>query len=178
VKGADLVLDIQEIGGSYVNEFPAMLSCSLASADAVLLVFSVSDLASFEEASRLRDLVQQQRGEELPLVVVGNKTDLTRQITSEEAEATVLCDWENGYVECCAKDNLNIAAIFKALLIETKQVVRLPASPSTMTRRQSLPQVPAFRRLQKQHTVPPAASPSGRRRISIGPSRPDSCRQQ
>jgi hypothetical protein len=26
----------------------------------------------------------------------------------EEAEATVVFDWENGYAECSAKDNINI----------------------------------------------------------------------
>ena len=146
--GTALGLDIQDTGGSYVDEFPAMLACSLASADAVLLVYSVSDLATFEEVSRLRDLVHQQRGEELPLVVVGNKTDLARQIPREEAEATVLCDWENGYVECCAKDNLNIPAIFRALLVQAKSpLLLLPsikAAAPTLRRRQSMPQIPAF----------------------------------
>ena len=57
IKGVKLNLDIQDTGGNYVDEFPAMLKCSLASADAVLLVYSVSELESFEEVSRLRDLV-------------------------------------------------------------------------------------------------------------------------
>jgi GTPase SAR1 family protein len=152
-----------------------MLSCSLASADAVLLVFSVSDLASFEEASRLRDLVQQHRGEELPIVVVANKTDLARQITREETEATVLCDWENGYVECCAKDNLNIVAVFKALLVEAKSPLLLPSNrPAALTRRRSMPQIPVF--TVELRTAPPPTV--GRRRSSLLAFRRDSCAQQ
>ena len=46
--------------------------------------------------------MHRERGEDLPLMVVGNKTDLPRQIIREEAEVTVLMDWENGYQECFA----------------------------------------------------------------------------
>ena len=193
--GTALSLDIQDTGGSYVDEFPAMLACSLASADAVLLVYSVNDLATFDEVSRLRDLVHQHRGEELPLVVVGNKTDLARQIPREEAEATVLCDWENGYVECCAKDNLNIPAIFRALLVKAKSpLLLLPstkAAAPTLRRRQSMPQIPAFLHPSSSSstssTSPPSSfsaststSPmSGKRRRSLMPqARPDSCSTQ
>ena len=49
IKGVKLNLDIQDTGGSYVDEFPAMLKCSLASADAVLLVYSVNDINGFGE---------------------------------------------------------------------------------------------------------------------------------
>ena len=126
-----------------------MFTCSLASADAVLLVYSVAELDTFDEVSRLRDLVQQQRGDSLPLVVVGNKTDLERNISREEAEATVNLDWENGYVECCAKDNKNIQAIFRALLVQAKSPLLFErtaicsphVAPPGMKRRQSLPQV-------------------------------------
>ena len=116
VGGCELALNIQDTGGSYVDDFPAMVGVSLASADAVLLVFSVADLHSFEEVARLRDLLQSVKGEETPIVVVGNKTDLPREITKEEVEATVMLDWENGYMECCAKDNINISAVFKEIL--------------------------------------------------------------
>ena len=150
VGTSKISLDIQDTGGSYVGDFPAMVKCSLASADAVLLVYSVACLDSFDYLSGLRDLVQQERGEGMPVVVVGNKTDLERQIPREEAEATVLCDWENGYVECCAKDNLNVPAIFRALLVQAKFSFQASSSPSLISRRQSLPQIPVFSRLQSR----------------------------
>jgi len=160
VGGCELTLNIQDTGGSYVDDFPAMVDVSLASADAVLLVYSVADLRTFEEVSRLRDLVHSVKGEDIPIVVVGNKTDLPREITKEEGEATVMLDWENGYMECCAKDNININAVFKEILNQAKSrfdftnpVGRLhgssPGTPLVMRRRQSLPQVPTFNRLMK-----------------------------
>lgn len=180
IKGIKLNLDIQDTGGGYVDEFPAMLKCSLASADAVLLVYSVDDIDSFDEVSRLRDLVHLQRGEEMPLVVVGNKTDLERQIPREEAEATVLCDWENGYVECCAKDNLNVTAVFRALLVQAK--FSFQSSPSVINRRQSLPQIPVFSRLQSREGSSgglPNTSPLAKRRASMAANgRRNSCKTQ
>ena len=195
VGNSKISLDIQDTGGSYVEDFPAMVKCSLASADAVLLVYSIANLNSFDYLSRLRDLVQQERGEEMPLVVVGNKTDLERQIPREEAEATVLCDWENGYVECCAKDNLNVTAVFRALLVQAKSPLLLMPSVQVpapvMRRRKSLPQITALSVVQ-QSPPPPlgARARLSKRRGSLIPmptntvvsprmgKRCGSCRQQ
>ena len=195
VGNSKISLDIQDTGGSYAEDFPAMVKCSLASADAVLLVYSIANLNSFDYLSRLRDLVQQERGEEMPLVVVGNKTDLERQIPREEAEATVLCDWENGYVECCAKDNLNVTAVFRALLVQAKSPLLLMPSVQVpapvMRRRKSLPQITALSVVQ-QSPPPPlgARARLSKRRGSLIPmptstvvsprmgKRCDSCRQQ
>ena len=183
VGTSKISLDIQDTGGSYVEDFPAMVKCSLASADAILLVYSIANLDSFDFLSRLRDLVQQERGEGMPLVVVGNKTDLERQIPREEAEATVLCDWENGYVECCAKDNLNVPAVFRALLVQAK--FSFHPSPSVINRRQSLPQIPVFSRLQSREGnapgsgLPANSSPLTKRRASMATNgRRNSCKTQ
>ena len=198
VGTSKISLDIQDTGGSYVGDFPAMVKCSLASADAVLLVYSVACLDSFDYLSGLRDLVQQERGEGMPVVVVGNKTDLERQIPREEAEATVLCDWENGYVECCAKDNLNVPAIFRALLVQAKSPLLLMPSIQApvplMRRRKSLPQISALSVVQQcpQPVLGAKGSRLSKRRGSLMPTsmpsinsvspkmnkRRDSCRQQ
>ena len=90
------------------------------------------------------------------MVIVGNKTDLERTTSKEELEATVMFDWENGYVECCAKDNVNISTVFKELLNQARSRFdinncqgtvgamakgSLPSTPLVLRRRQSLPQV-------------------------------------
>jgi small GTP-binding protein len=51
--------DIQDVGGAFVYEFPAMRSVSLAQADAFLLVFSLDNAESWEEVNRLRDMVRE-----------------------------------------------------------------------------------------------------------------------
>ena len=111
---------MKDTGGTYVDDFPAMLGVSLQSADGVILVYSVAEVSSFREVARLRSLVQSYKGATVPIVVVGNKTDLPRGISKELVEARVRHNWEHGYVECCAKDDVNITAIFRELLIQAK----------------------------------------------------------
>jgi len=73
--------------------------------------------------------------------VVGNKVDLAekgqRELPREIAETVALFDWECGYVECSAKQNLHIIDVFKELLVQAK--VRYNLSPAVRRRRQSLP---------------------------------------
>ena len=53
----------------------------------------------------------------MPMVVVGNKSDLIRKLPFEEIEATVTLDWEAGYAECSAidKNTDNVVTIMKEL---------------------------------------------------------------
>ena len=57
--GNTVNFDIQDVGGAYVYEFPAMRSISLASADAFVLVFSLDKAQTWNEVSRLRDMVRE-----------------------------------------------------------------------------------------------------------------------
>lgn len=53
-------------------------------------------------------------------------------------ESVVTVDWENGFVEASAKDNINVAKVFKELLVQAK--VKYNLSPALRRRRrQSLP---------------------------------------
>ena len=162
VGSCDLSLNIQDTGGNYVHDFPAMVDISLQSADAFILVYAVDDPSSWDEVVRLRSLVTSHKGEQAPIVVVGNKTDLERKTSQEALEATVMFDWEHGYVECSAKDNINTTAVFKELLGQARNRFEisctpsassrgsLPSTPLVIRRRTSLPQVPAFTRLMSE----------------------------
>jgi len=170
IQGNSLTLNILDTGGNYVYDFPSMVRVSLSQAQAFIIVFSVGDIESFNEAGRLRDLVMSIKGPDAPIVIVGNKIDADRVVEKEETEAIVELDWENGYVECSAKQNINIQEIFKEVLKQTKtnlgtgenrsstnlrknSGVDISATstnssgtgtPVNMRRRQSLPQVPAY----------------------------------
>jgi small GTP-binding protein len=167
VGNVKLSLDIEDTSGTFACDFPAMVEVSVSSADAVLLVFSVGDTESFEQVAQLRDMVMKSRGPDMPMVVVGNKTDLERKVDMVETEALVQCDWENGYVECSAKHNVNIQDVFKELLSQVRsQFDFFPSmsnssshtsSPVNMRRRQSLPVVPVF-------SLVPEGEQGGRRR--------------
>ena len=155
VGNIKISLNIEDTCGTFAYDFPAMAEVSLASADVVLLVYSVDDCDSFEQVAMLRDLVMKSRGPDMPMVVVGNKIDLERKVDEKETEVLVECDWENGYVECSAKLNKNIEDVFMELLNQAKSKIDFSpnsgnisshSSSLAMRRRQSLPVVPVFNR--------------------------------
>ena len=117
----------QDVSGSYMYEFPGMRNVSLSSADAFIIVFALDDYSTWEEASRLRDMVHEAKDcaadNSVPIVVVGNKCEVEKHdgdILKETPEATVVFDWENGYVESSAKERRNINKIFKELLVQAR----------------------------------------------------------
>ncbi|XP_047499074.1 ras-related protein Rap-1b-like isoform X1 [Penaeus chinensis] len=139
VSGMSLTLDILDTSGSY--EFPAMRELSVNQADAFILVYAITDADSFQEVRNLREMIMGTKNKPVPIVVVGNKNDLEEQraVPTEMAETTVLVNWENGFLEASAKDNLNVLHIFKELLNQAK--IRYALSPAVKRRRQSMPNV-------------------------------------
>ena len=114
-----------------------MADVSLQNADGAVLVFSVEDQETFEQVSKLRDLIVS-KYPSLPTVIVGNKTDKERRLPFEEIEATVCLDWECGYVECSAKEKDNLQAILRELANQARVVPQVtPSSPARSTQSSS-----------------------------------------
>jgi DIRAS family GTP-binding Ras-like protein 2 len=98
-----------------------MRQLAIAQADAIILVYSIDDVTSFDEVTRLREQVidERRRKTPIPIVVVGNKTDVKsakRVVVREVAQCTVEIEWGNHFMETSAKENLNITRIFNELL--------------------------------------------------------------
>ncbi|XP_048760675.1 ras-related protein Rap-2a-like [Ostrea edulis] len=118
VDGRELILDILDTAGAH--SFPAMRRLAISTSDAFVLVYSIDDESSFQGVKYLRDIILAERkGENAPIVVVGNKSDISeekRAIMRETAESIVCFDWGNGYIEASAKANVNVVGIFKEIL--------------------------------------------------------------
>ncbi|XP_029998254.1 ras-related protein Rap-1b-like [Sphaeramia orbicularis] len=136
VGGMKVTVNIMDTSGSY--SFPAMRKLSIEKSDAFALVYAVDDPASLEAVKSLRDeILEVKEDKYTPIVVIGNKIDNERQVSSEEVLSTVELDWNHSFLESSAKDNVNVLEAFKELL----QQANVPSSlsPALCRRRETFP---------------------------------------
>ncbi|KAM3718816.1 Ras-related protein [Dirofilaria immitis] len=109
-------LEVLDTAGQ--EEFSTMREQYLRSGNGFLLVFSVVDRNSFEEAIRLHKLILRVKDrDEFPIILVGNKADLgsDRLISQQEAEELAR-RLRVPYVECSAKHRMNVDESFHSLV--------------------------------------------------------------
>lgn len=109
-------LDILDTAGQ--EEFSAMREQYMRTGEGFLLVFSVTDRASFEEISRFHtQILRVKDKDDFPMILVGNKSDLENErtvSTSEGQEASRKL--KITYLESSAKQRINVDAAFHDLV--------------------------------------------------------------
>lgn len=106
----------------------------LRSSSAYILVFDLSNIETFQYIKNIREQICESRNmTNVPILVVGNKQDL---VTAEEGHSSggklaissgveekrrdiinlVKKHWKSGYIECSAKYNWKVIAVFKELI--------------------------------------------------------------
>lgn len=82
-----------------------MLDMWINFGEGFLLVYAVNDVESFEDLEKKRErILKIKKGENCPIVVVGNKCDLERERVVSEADAKEKAkEWGVGYIETSAK---------------------------------------------------------------------------
>ena len=153
--GEKMILDIEDTSGSFAQDFPAMLEVSLASADAVLLVYDVTEEETFEEISKLKDLIKSMENiGNLPIVVFANKTD--KKWSLPAIEATVLLDWECAYVEGSALDRESMDKMVAEVLNQARKEGRInipydvTKSRDCLIRRKAFPEIISTHKQEKR----------------------------
>lgn len=80
--------------------------CYMQTGDAYLLLYSITDRASFLRASELRITLRRFRpAQHTPIILVGNKCDLVRRrevsVSGKETQCLVVCVWWILFTGCC-----------------------------------------------------------------------------
>nr|CAD7588307.1 unnamed protein product [Timema genevievae] len=109
-------LDILDTAGQ--EEFSAMREQYMRSGEGFLLVFSVTDKASFDEIYKFhRQILRVKDRDEFPMLMVGNKADLDHQRLVSSVEAQNLSrQLKIPYIECSAKLRMNVDQAFHELV--------------------------------------------------------------
>lgn len=113
IDGDHITLDIMDTAGQ--EEYVNVRDNYLRAGDGFLCVFSLTERESFRATRDLREQILRVKSNhpEIPMILIGNKTDLTaqRQVSEEEALALAL-DWKCKYMETSAKTRLNVENAF------------------------------------------------------------------
>lgn len=116
----DLNLKLHDI--SNADEFSLTRRKMILQADAYVLVFSATDRNSFEQLDTFRlkiELLKRTGISKLPVIIIGNKSDLeTVEVTHDEITRTCLNEMDSVYIDCSAKEDMNISGIGPALYDE------------------------------------------------------------
>ncbi|XP_062405168.1 GTP-binding protein RAD [Sardina pilchardus] len=86
--------------------------------DAYIIVYSVTDKASFEKASELRiQLRRARQSENIPIILVGNKSDLvrSREVSVDEGSACAVV-FDCKFIETSASLHHNVRELFEGIV--------------------------------------------------------------
>lgn len=98
------------------ERFRSLIPSYIRDSHVAVVVFDLTSRASFDSTKRWIADVRAQRGNDVIIVLVGNKTDLAdqREVSSAEVEARA-SEEDIMFIETSAKDNSNIKLLFRRL---------------------------------------------------------------
>jgi len=129
-------LDILDTAGQ--EEFSAMREQYMRSGEGFLLVFSLTDRASFAELPRFHKQILRVKDRDVfPMLLVANKADLTQQrmVSTEEAQSLAR-ELKIPYIECSAKVRMNVDQCFHELVRIVRKFQEAERPPAPPPRRQ------------------------------------------
>lgn len=120
IRGQDYCLQLVDTAGQ--DEYSIFSSNYSMNIDGYVLVYSVNSKKSWEVVKVIHDKLLDQKGMNVPLVLVGNKTDLRmdRVISTEEGKK-VADSWNAAFLEASAKENHSVPEIFQALVMQIEK---------------------------------------------------------
>ncbi|QGN13642.1 GTP-binding protein rhb1 [Kluyveromyces marxianus] len=115
-NGTELKFNLDIVDTSGQDEFSMINAKSMLGVAGCILMYSVANRHSFEILELIRDKMLDMLGlRELPIVLVGNKIDLERQVSYQEGEELAK-RLKCGFVEICVKQGSGIEMPFKTLI--------------------------------------------------------------
>ncbi|EPX73473.1 rheb GTPase Rhb1 [Schizosaccharomyces octosporus yFS286] len=120
-KGQEFATEIIDTAGQ--DEYSILNSKHSIGIHGYVLVYSITSKSSFEMVKIVRDKILNHTGTEwVPIVVVGNKSDLHMQRTVSAEEGKQLAnEWKCAWTEASARHNENVARAFELIISEIEK---------------------------------------------------------
>jgi len=132
----DIPVPVEVLDTAGQEEFYPMQDEWIRNSRGFLLVYAVTDRASFEGLSQFYDKVRRIKENEqmVPIVIVGNKCDLhsEREVKTFEGEK-IANSWGCPFYETSAKMKINNAECFHELVRQIQEADRLNSPNNTTT---------------------------------------------
>ncbi|XP_010167810.1 ras-related protein Rab-6A isoform X3 [Antrostomus carolinensis] len=96
------------------ERFRSLIPSYIRDSAVAVIVFDITNLNSFQQTSKWIDDVRTERGSDVIIMLVGNKTDLAdkRQVSIEEGERKAR-ELSTMYIETTAKAGYNVKQLFR-----------------------------------------------------------------
>mmetsp|Transcript_13490 Transcript_13490/g.16097 ORF Transcript_13490/g.16097 Transcript_13490/m.16097 type:complete len:195 (-) Transcript_13490:248-832(-) len=123
------LLDILDTAGQ--DEFSSMQDQWMRDGKGFLLVYSIADRQSFEKVLELREKILRTKDtSEVPMVVVGNKCDLSDERVVDQMEGQKIANtWSCPFYETSAKEKINNEKVFYELVREIRRYDAIKKRP-------------------------------------------------
>lgn len=121
VQGKEYTLQLIDTAGQdEYSIFPSSYSMNI---DGYVLVYSVNSQKSFDVVKIIHEKLLDQAGKtHVPMVLVGNKTDLRMErVISKEEGKRVADSWTAAFWEASAKENQFVPELFQSLIVEIEK---------------------------------------------------------
>ena len=114
-----LNLEILDTAGekNYQNMFNSWVN----KGDGFILVFAINDKESFDYLKNIKNKINEIKGENIPIILIGNKIDLKDEREIDEKDIKELIKkWNVEFIECSAKENINCDVILNLIALKWK----------------------------------------------------------
>ena len=115
IDGNKVKLQIWDTAGQ--EKFRSITKAYYRGAHGILVVFDISRRDTFNQTRMWIDSIKDASTDSIDVILIGNKCDLERAVTREEAE-DLAAQYKIKYFETSAKDNTNVEEAFKYLATE------------------------------------------------------------
>lgn len=118
VDSAPSVLEILDTAGT--EQFASMRDLYIKNGQGFVIVFSIISTQTFQDIKTMREQIQRVKGvERVPMILVGNKSDLDSQREVPQVEGAGLAQqWGCPFVETSAKSTNNVNEVFIEIVRE------------------------------------------------------------